>query len=210
MVSIFLTPEYFPFAVAFVVMLGIGLIEAIGLGIGHLDLHPGIDGDGDIGDAHGALEWLGLGGGIPLLIWLTALLCCFTIAGVAVQQVATAALGAPFHWGVASAAALGIGGVANIFVSHGLARILPGYESTVIDTDELLRRRGIVLEGVARRGFPARARVVDQHGQAHYVMVEPHDDAGAIAQGETALLVRRDGPVFYAVSENHPSLRPLS
>ncbi len=89
MLSIFLTPDYFPFAVAFVVMLGIGLIEAIGLGVGHLDLHPDIDGHADLGDMDGVLDWIGLGGGLPLLIWLTSLLCCFSIAGVAVQQVAT-------------------------------------------------------------------------------------------------------------------------
>lgn len=213
MFSIFLTPDYFPFAVTFVVMLGIGLIEAVGLGIGHLDLHPGIDGHGDIGDigdVHGVLDWLGLGGGMPLLIWLTSLLCCFTIAGVAIQQIATGAVGAPLHWGIASAGALAVGGIANIFVANGLARIMPGYESTVIDTDDLIRRRGTILEGTARRGFPARARVVDQYGQAHYVMVEPHDDADAIAQGETVLLVRREGVIFYAVPENHPTLRSLS
>ncbi|WP_336298355.1 OB-fold-containig protein [Sphingomonas sp. QA11] len=193
---------------AFVVMLGIGLVEAVGLGLGHLDLHPGIDGHADL-DAHGVLDWLGLGGGLPLLIWLTSLLCCFTIAGVAVQQIATGALGAPLHWGIASAAALATGGFANVFVAHGLGRIMPGYESSVIDTGDLLGRRGIILEGTARRGFRARARVVDQHDQAHYVMVEPHDDADTIAQGETVLLVRREGVIFYAMPENHPTLRPL-
>ncbi|MFA6114948.1 MAG: OB-fold-containig protein [Sphingomonas sp.] len=208
MFSIFLTPDYFPFAVAFVVMLGIGLVEAVGLGLGHLDLHPGIDGHAEL-DGHGVLEWLGLGGGLPLLIWLTSLLCCFTIAGVAVQQIATGATGAPLHWGVASAIALATGGLANIFAARGLARILPGYESSVIDAGDLLRRRGTILEGTARRGFPARARIVDQHDQAHYVMVEPHDDADTIAQGETVLLVRREGVIFYALPENHPTLRPL-
>ncbi len=41
-------------------------------------------------------------------------------------------------------------------------------------------------------------------------MVEPHDDADTIAQGETALLVRREGVIFYALPESHPTLRPLS
>ena len=34
MLAPFLTPPYLPFAIAFVVMIGIGLIEAIGLGLG--------------------------------------------------------------------------------------------------------------------------------------------------------------------------------
>jgi len=64
MFTAFLTPAYAPFALAFVLMVGIGLIEAIGLGLGHFDL----DGDMDVdGDGGGLLDWLGLGGDIPVL-----------------------------------------------------------------------------------------------------------------------------------------------
>lgn len=98
----FLTPAYLPFAIAFVVMIGIGLIEAVGLGLGQLDL------DGEVGaDADGGLlDWLGLGGELPILIWLTSLLGCFTIAGVAIQQGATAIAGAPLAWGWAASGAV--------------------------------------------------------------------------------------------------------
>lgn len=206
MFSLLLSPDYAPFAIAFVVMLGIGLIEAVGLGLGHLDMDTDIDAHG--GDAGpDLLGWLGLGRGLPILVWLTALLGCFTVAGFAVQQVATAAFGAPLHWGLASAAALVIGGGANIFVSAGLARVFPSFESSVIDAEELLRHRGTVLEGAASRGHPARAKVVDQFGQAHYVMIEPHHDRDVIAQGETALLVRKQGQLFFAVPDVNPLLQ---
>jgi Protein of unknown function (DUF1449) len=65
-----------------------------------------------------------------------------------------------------------------------------------------------VLEGTARRGQPARAKVVDQFGQAHYVMVEPHDDDGVIAQGDTGLLVRREGSLFFVLPDS-TALRAL-
>lgn len=205
MFATFLTPAYLPFAVAFVVMIGIGLIEAIGLGLGHLDL------DGDVGvDGHdGVLDWLGLSGELPILIWLTALLGCFTLIGVAIQQGVSALSGAPLAWPWASAAALVGGGLLNTVVARGLARIMPGYESSVISTQDLLRRRGTILEGAARRGAPARAKVVDQHGQAHIVMVEPHEDTAVIHAGEQALLVRREGQLFFALSENDPLLRGI-
>jgi hypothetical protein len=93
-----LTPPYLPFAVSFVVMIGIGLIEAIGLGLGHLEL----DTDLDAGGHEGLLDWLGLGNELPILIWLTSLLGCFTLAGLAIQQGATAFAGAPLPWGLAS------------------------------------------------------------------------------------------------------------
>jgi Protein of unknown function (DUF1449) len=204
MLSVFLAPDYMPFAVAFAVMLGVGLIEAIGLGLGHIDADMDVDGDGPT-----ALNWLGMGKGLPLLIWLTSLLGCFTLAGVAIQQIATSVLGGTLHWPLASAGALLFGGGVNRFVARGLSRIMPSYESSVISTVDLLMRHGTVLEGTARRGHPARAKVVDQHHQAHYIMIEPHGDDDVIGQGETALLVRKEGTLFFGVPDAHPTLRPL-
>lgn len=207
MFNVLLSPDYAPFAIAFVVMLGIGLIEAVGLGLGHLDFDADVDAHADVGP--GLLDWLGLGRGLPILVWLTSLLGCFTVTGFAIQQIATATLGAPLHWGLASAGALVIGGIANMFVAYGLARVFPSYESTAIDAEELLRLRGTVLEGSASRGHPARAKVIDHHGQAHYVMVEPHHETDVVAQGETALLVRKDGPIFFVVPDAGTTLRAI-
>jgi hypothetical protein len=67
----------------------------------------------------------------------------------------------------------------------------------------------VILEGAARRGNPARAKVVYQHGQAHYVMVEPHYDDDVIGQGETALLVRKDHLIFFGLPDTDPTFRPL-
>ncbi len=153
----FLTASYAPFSVAFIVMVGVGLIEAIGLGLGHLDLDGGADATGVEG---GLLDWLGLGEELPILVWLTSLLGCFTLTGVAIQQIATASLGAPLNWGVASVGALVAGGALNTLAVNGLARIMPGFETTAISTDELLSRRCTILEGVARRRAPARAKVL--------------------------------------------------
>jgi hypothetical protein len=206
MLSLFLTPDYAPFAVAFVVMIGIGLIEAAGLGLGHFDLHAHTGGDVD---GPGMLDWLGLGSGLPILVWLTSLLACFTFAGVGLQQVAAGLAGAPLHWGVATGGALAIGGVLNIFAAAGLRKVMPGYESTAIATEDLIMRRGTVMEGIARRGHPARAKVVDQFGQAHYIMVEPHHDSDEVAQGETALLVRKVGTLFFVLPDASTKLRPI-
>jgi hypothetical protein len=205
--SLFLSPEYAPFAIAFVVMIGIGVIEAVGLGLGHLDLDADLDADGHAAPA--LLDWLGLGRGLPILVWLTSLLGCFTVAGIATQQIAAAALGAPIHGGIASGIALVAGGIANMFAAAGLARVFPSFESTVIDAEELLRERGTVLEGSAARGRPARAKVVDRHGQAHYVMIEPHHESDVIAQGESALLVRKEGQIFFALPDASTQFRAV-
>jgi hypothetical protein len=200
-----LTPPYIPFVFSFFIMVGIGLIETIGLGLGHLDL----DADGTPDAENSVLAWLGLGDELPVLIWLTSLLGCFTLTGAAVQQMMTAFSGAPLPPGIAAGTALVVGTVLNSFAANGLARIMPGFETSVISTDDLLRLRGTVLEGAARRGSPARAKVVDHHGQAHFVMLEPHEESDIILAGETALLVRRDGKLFFAVPDQPTSLNPI-
>lgn len=207
MFAVFLTSEYAPFAIAFLVMIGIGLIEAIGLGLGQFDLH--VDMDGGDGAEIGALDWIGLRRGVPILVWLIALLGCFTLAGIIIQQIATGLIGAPIHWGLASVAALLASGIANRFAAAGLAHLLPEYESTVIDTDDLLLRRGLVLDGPAIRGHPTRAKVLDHHGQAHYVMIEPHHDDDIIPPGSNALLVRRHGALFFVQPDEPTQLRPI-
>lgn len=197
MVSQFLTQAYLPFVFSCVLMIGIGLIEAVGLGLGHLDLDvdSGADADG------GLLDWLGLGHDLPILIWLTSLLACFTIAGIALQQTVTAVAGEPLTWWIAVLIALILGLFLNTLFANVLMRIMPKFETSVISVDDLLRLRGTILEGTARRGSPARAKVVDHHGQAHFVMVEPHNDADAIATGQTALLVRREGKLFFVLPD---------
>ena len=95
----------------------------------------------------------------------------------------------------AAAAALPLTGLG----ARGLARIMPGDETTAISLDSLVGRRGTITIGTARRGSPAQARVADIHGQVHYVMVEPYDDDHSIGEGETVRLDRRDGNIFIAV-----------
>ncbi|HEX8307166.1 MAG TPA: YqiJ family protein [Allosphingosinicella sp.] len=189
MFEIIAAPANLPFSVALLVMLLIGAVEALGLGASavHLDLHADADGGGDL------LGWLGVGR-VPLLMLLVVFLALFGLAGLALQQFAGPL---PLWIAVpaAVAAALSLTGLG----ARGLARIMPGDETTAVGLDDLVGRRGTITIGTARRGSPAQARVADVHGQAHYVMVEPYDDDQSIGQGETVRLDRRDGNIFIAV-----------
>jgi len=84
------------------------------------------------------------------------------------------------------------------WLGAGLARVLPRDETTAVAIDTLVGRRARIVIGTARRGHPARARVEDQHGQAHFVMVEPLDDASLTAAA-MLLLTARHGDIFHAV-----------
>ena len=41
-------------------------------------------------------------------------------------------------------------------------------------------------------------------------MVEPHDDGDVLGTGETGLLVRKEGSIFFLLPDTHPTLRPMS
>lgn len=205
MFDFFLFPENLPFSVALLVMLLIGAAEAIGLGAGAAHL----DGHGDVGtDGLDLLAWLGVGI-VPLLIVLVTLLALFGMIGLAGQQLAAALSGAPLSpWlaaPLAFLAALPLTGIC----ARGLARILPQDETTAIGLGSLVGRRAEIVVGEARRGSPARARVRDTFGQTHYVMVEPTVDDERLATGATALLVRREGELFFALPDVNPLLSAI-
>ncbi len=205
MLDFFAAPEMLPFAVALLIMLMIGAAEAVGLGSSavHLDADAGPDADG--GDL---LGWLGVGE-VPLLIVLVVLLALFGLIGIAGQQVAAALLGAPLSpWiagPVALAAALPLTGTC----ARALARVLPQDETTAVSLDSLIGKRATVVVGSARHGSAARAQVRDAYGQIHYVMIEPSDERQTIGEGETALIVAREGQLFIGLSEGGSSLTVL-
>lgn len=201
-----LTDAYVPFTFSFVLMCGIGLLEAVGLGLGTLDIDADIGGHADL-DAS-VLDWLGLGDDLPILIWLTSLLACFTLAGFGVQQTSESFTGTTLAWPIAVAVALPIALVLNFFAANGLHRILPRTETTVILTESLIGRRGIVVGCDAAPGMPARAKIIDQHGQAHYLTVLPNDDR-TIREGREVLLVRREADTFYAITDEEPHFQSI-
>ena len=191
MLEFIVAPENLPFSVALLVMLLIGIVEAVGLGLGalHLDVDADVDGGGDL------LAWLGVGR-VPILMLLVVFLAIFGMVGITIQQLAgplSLWIAAP----AAAAAALPLTGLG----ARGLAKIMPQDETTAVSLDSLVGKRGTITVGTARAGSPAQARVRDAYGQPHYVMVEPHQEAHPIGEGETVLLIRRDGNIFTGLGE---------
>jgi membrane protein implicated in regulation of membrane protease activity len=189
MLEIIAAPANLPFSVALLIMLMIGAVEALGLGASavHLDVHADVDGGGDL------LGWLGIGR-VPLLMLLVVFLALFGLAGLAIQQFA-----GPLPLWIAVPGAVAAALPLTGFGARGLARIMPGDETTAVSLDSLVGRRGTITIGTARRGSPAQARVADIHGQVHYVMVEPYDDHLGLGEGETVRLDSRQGNIFIAV-----------
>ena len=194
MLDQFLAPENIVFSAALLLMLLIGVVQAIGLA-GDFDADVHADADGDIGFADTLLAWAGIGR-VPFLMWLVIFLALFGALGLGLQQLMTALTGEPgknlLLIPLTAVAALPVAGGAARLVAH----ILPGLETTAIERENLVGLYAEISIGTARVGHPARARVTDLHGQPHQIMVEP-DSADQIFQtGESVLLVKREGDIF--------------
>lgn len=130
-------------------------------------------------------------GQAPFLIWFAAALLGFGAGGLAVQTLAETTLGAPLSAVLAVLLALvpawaGARGLTGLF-----ARLIPSSDSQSVSETALGRRVGVVSQGTAARGRPAEVRVLDRHGNTHYLRAEPLEDDAQIAQG-TRVLVMRD------------------
>lgn len=192
-----LAPENVIFSAALLLMLLIGVVQALGV-VGDVD--GDLDGhDGDAGAAEALLAWAGIGR-VPLLMWLVVFLALFGTLGLGLQQLVTALTGGPLTGllaaPVAAIAALPpTGGAARV-----IARIFPSIETSAIDRDELIGTRATITIGTATPGNPAPAKCIDRHGHPHQIMVEPDSADQTFQTGETILLVKREGETFKGFS----------
>jgi len=182
--------ENIVFVSAIVLMLLIGAVQAIGIaGDFDLDIHS----DADL------LGWLGFGR-LPLLMLMAIFLALFGIVGLIGQHLALDVGGVLLSPLIAVPAALLTSVPATGFVARQLAPFLPRDQSSAVPLDTLTGSFARIVTGAAQTGSPARARVEDAFGQAHYVMVEPDNAGQTLEEGEGILLVRREDHIFRAIS----------
>jgi Inner membrane protein YqiJ, N-terminal/Inner membrane protein YqiJ, OB-fold len=191
-VSPFFVAETSPFLVATLVLVGIGVVEGLGLLIGLSPTHW-LDNLFELPE-HGVLEsvlgWLHLGK-VPILALIVIFLATFAVVGFGLNLVAhgllglyvPALIGAPIAFVAALPAVRG--------GSRVLAHVIPRDETSAVSIDSLVGRIATVVSGTARVGYPAQARVATEHGQTIYVMVEPDDAELTFPAGEQVLLVKR-------------------
>ena len=177
-----------------------------------MDMDADVDMDADLGGhAHFDLEHMGssnalsglLGwfhvGRVPILVLLVLFLFSFSAGGYVLQFLLLKLNGSLLPALTASLAALllalgfvrGTGGL--------IARLVPKEETEAVSLKSLVGREAMIVLGTAQRGRAAQAKVLDQHGKTHYLMVEPAEDNVVFRAGERVLLVDREGSVFLGV-----------
>ncbi|WP_294287953.1 YqiJ family protein [uncultured Sphingomonas sp.] len=188
------------FSAAIVLMLLIGIVQAIGFA----PVDHGFDADLD----SDLLSWLGVGR-VPLLVFLVLYLACFGLAGLIGQQLSHDWLGALQPLWIAAPAAAVVALPATALAVRAVGAVIPQDHTTAIPVDDLIGRAATIQVGRATPGSPARARVVDHFGQAHHLMVEPDNPGQTFEEGEAVLLVRREGETFRAITRGDHRLPTL-
>lgn len=206
--SLFTAPENFPFGVGFALIVGIALLEGLGMLVSFSpsnlldDLLPEIDGDSGLDRV---LGWLHLGR-VPALVLLVLFLTGYTLFGYSLQLVAHGLFGRYVPAGAAALLAVPAGMATVRGLGALIAHIIPRDETSAVSEQSLVGRVGVVSSGVARRGLAAQARVKDSHGRTHYLMVEPDIDDEVFEEGSPILIVRKAGAFYRCIANPHPTL----
>jgi YqiJ-like protein len=208
---VFLAAETWPFSAATLLLLLIAAVEGIAALIGANvsdwlqsvlpDPWDSVDGPFDK-----ALGWLHVGR-VPVLVLIVIFLSAFALTGFALNMVAQRLFGIWVAVWLAVPLALVSALPIVRILGAGLARVIPKDESFAVTFDSLVGRVATILGGTARRGYPAQAKVASQHGQMHYIMVEPDEDGTTFEAGSSILLVRQlSGNRFSGIKNPRPDL----
>lgn len=221
MLDFFANPAVLPFSVAFGIMLGLLVIEIIahlagGNPLDHfidahvdagfeLDAHADVDASADAlgGDlhAHGLgnlLAWFHFGR-VPVMLILSLLLAGFGTGGIVMQSLADEYLGGFVPMLLAIPAGVIMALAAARLGGSLLARILPRDETSVVSRTQFIGQVASIVQGTARPGLCAEAKLTDAHGQTHYFRVAPANDEAPMPEGTEILLVALEEDYFVAV-----------
>lgn len=225
-----------PFAVAIGLMLAIAVLEGvlalIGMGVSSffdsLIPDPDVDLDGpqtdiqgsgpDVGDSiigqtapsstnlpSRILGWLCIGK-VPILILLVIFLLVFGVAGYVIQGIVSAIFGILIPGTIAWLPALIVAIPIVRVCGEGFAKIIPKDQTSAVESSTFVGRVATITLGTAKRGMPAQAKLTDQHGLVHYVMVEPESDTDEFGQGTSLLLIEQSGTNFIGVRNTSTAL----
>ena len=206
----FLAPETWPFAAATLLLLLITAVEGIALLLGTHASHWIEDflpdtGDGVDGAFDRALGWLHVGR-VPLLVLMVLFLAGFALTGFALNMVFHRIFGIWLTTWIAVPIAVITALPIVRILGAGVAKVIPSDETFAVTLDTLVGRVATVVTGTARPGYPAQAKVTNEHGRALYIMVEP-DDGSTLPNGSSVLLVRQiSGSRFAGIANPRPDL----
>lgn len=215
MFDFLLSPANTPFTVALGLMITFTVIEIItasmGMGLSDMidSLLPEFDADIDLdidgADASGPdsvtklLAWFRIGE-VPVVMLLIVFLTGFGLSGLIFQYLAASILQTAMPVGIAAFVALAAS-IPIVRVCGGaLGKFMPKDETYAVSEKSFHGKVVTITLGQARAGKPAQAKLTDQYGQTHYMMVEPDKDDEQFGQGNKAIIVGQAGATYKVIS----------
>ena len=159
----------------------------------HVDFHPA----NNPNIFSKVFDWLYLGQ-LPLFIWLIIFLTTYGLSGLLIQGIFERFTGHLINGWIISPACLFLCMPLVRFNAKIAEKILPKDETTAIHIEELIGRTAIIILGDARANSPAQAKVQDQYGHTHYVLVEPANGE-ILKQGQSVILMDKTRNGFQAM-----------
>lgn len=209
------TPAYLPFAVALAIMVMIAVIEAVGAIIG-IGISGFLDGmffnlDASIDSANNdsiSPYWLRAlhVGKVPLLILVVILLTFFGLSGLLIQGISQSINDHTFPASLVSIPSLLIAIINVRFFGGIFSHLMPKDDTEAVDSSSFIGLVAVITLGVAKLNSPAQAKLVDQYGQTHYVMVEPDNEDDMLLSGTSVLLVKQESAIFRVIKNTFESL----
>ncbi|CAM9259930.1 MULTISPECIES: YqiJ family protein [Acinetobacter] len=161
-------------------------------------LQPEINPDQHPGFFTKVFDWLYLGR-LPLFIWLIIFLTSYGLSGLLIQGIFERLTSQLFNVWLISPACLFLCMPIVRWLAMAASKLMPQDETSAIYSDELIGRTAIIILGDAKVNSPAQAKVRDQHGQTHYVLVEPETNQ-ILNQGQNVVLTHKTKNGFQATA----------
>ena len=219
MLDFLAAPDNLYFVLSIAVMLLIVLLEVISISLGGgiseaIDsVIPEIDADVDVPDASPAtiakvLSWFRVGE-VPVLMLLIVFLTSFGLFGLIIQSIFQSITGVFIPVLIAFPVALFASLPFVRFAVGLLGKYMPKDETDAVSGKTLIGRVATIISGTAKPGNPVQAKVKDEHGKTHYIMVEPDKAEESFETHSKVVLVSQSGAFFKAISSNSSVLNDI-
>lgn len=211
-----------PFVVALAVMILIVLLEVVSASLGagisefvdslipEFDADIDVETDIDISDASPetiskVLSWFRVGE-VPVLMLFIIFLTVFGLSGLILQSIVEGVIGKLLPPIIMAIPAILVSVSAVRLLGGLMGKYMPKDETYAVSEKTLLGRVAIIIDGVAKAGNPTQAKVKDEYGHEHYILVEPDKIDEVFEKGQKVVLVSQNGATFKAIESHSAAL----
>ncbi len=159
------------------------------------DFDVDFDIDADIPVHISVVNWFNFGK-VPFLILLIVFLTVFGLTGYIIQYFAIKLVGSVFSSWLVIPSDLIVSFLGVRYIGNFLGNVIPTEETSAVSIDSFEGKIATITIGTAKADYPAQAKLQDEHGRTHYIMVVPINEADEFSQGTKLIVVEKSKNCF--------------